>query len=99
MAMNNITKEDVLKIATLAKLDVTGDEERLAQMFSETLDYIEILNELDTSNTPETFQVTGLTNVFQDGNQTVTLTKEEVLSNAPEVIDGLISNKGVFNRE
>lgn len=99
MSDRSLSIEDVKKIAILAKLDISGDEERFSKLLSETIDYIKVLQELDTSKVKETFQVTGLTNVFQQKEgQNATISKEEALSNAKEVIDGLIATKGVFDR-
>lgn len=100
MAELTITVEEVKKIAKLANMNVSGEEEKFAQMFTDTLKKIQDLNELDTKGVPETFQVTGLTNVFQDeklGEDS--LTKEEALSNAKEVTRGLFTTKGVFYKE
>jgi aspartyl/glutamyl-tRNA(Asn/Gln) amidotransferase C subunit len=95
-----LTKEDVVKIATLAKLDISGQEDLFASLFSQTIDYIKVLEELDTKNIAETYQVTGLVNIFQQGEKNrATLTKEEVLQNAHEVVNGLIATKGVFDRD
>jgi aspartyl-tRNA(Asn)/glutamyl-tRNA(Gln) amidotransferase subunit C len=97
MPSAKITKEQVKHIAKLAKLEVSGEEERFAELLSDTLDYIEILNELDTSKVSETYQVTGLTNVYQkDDENKATITQKEALSNAKEVKGGLIVTKGVF---
>jgi aspartyl-tRNA(Asn)/glutamyl-tRNA(Gln) amidotransferase subunit C len=97
--MANITIEDVKHIAKLVKLDVTGEEETLAKMFSETLDFIKVLDELDTSDVEPTYQVNGLTNVFQK-NETpkTTLEQKAVLQNAKDKTESLISTKGVFDR-
>lgn len=97
--MNKITEEDVKHIAKLVKLDVTGQEKKLAEMFSQTLDYIKILDELDTTNVKETYQVNGLINVFQKkDNPKNTLTQSEVLQNAKEKSGDFFSTKGVFDR-
>jgi aspartyl/glutamyl-tRNA(Asn/Gln) amidotransferase C subunit len=94
-----ITQETVKKIAKLCKLDVTGIEEKLAVMFNDTLKSIEVLKELDLESLPETYQVTGLTNVFQkDGEPSGTLSKEKALMNAKETVNGLIVTQGVFDR-
>jgi len=99
MAENIISKEEVKKIAGLANLDISGQEGKLSKILSDTLLHIENLNELDTSNTPVTYQVTGLTNVFQNNEgKSQTLTKEEALSNAKENKDGLFGTKAVFDR-
>lgn len=96
-----ITKEQVKKIAELTKLTLTEQEfEKYAKLFSETLKVIDVLKELDTVDVPETYQVTGLTNVFQKGGENkVTLTKEQVLMNAKAVMNGLIATDPVFDRE
>ena len=97
--MSKITEEDVKHIAKLVKLDVTGQEKELAEMFSQTLDYINVLDELDTTDVKETYQVNGLTNVFQKKDSSInTLTKAEVLQNAKEKNGDLFSTKGVFDR-
>lgn len=94
-----VSFEEVKKIAKLCKLTLTEKEmEKLSKMLSETLDYINVLDELDVTNTSETFQVTGLTNVFQDGFSN-TLSKEDALANAKEVIKGLFATEAVFDRK
>lgn len=94
-----ISKEQVKKISDLVKVPLTETEvEKLATMFSETLKTIEVLKELDTSSTEETYQVTGLTNVFQTDKNTATLSQEEAIKNAKEKINGLIATKAVFDR-
>lgn len=98
MAQKIISKEEVKNLAILANLDVSGQAEKLSDMLSDTIDYVKTLNELDTSNVSETFQVTGLTNVFQDDSKGDSLSKEECLSNANEESNGLFSTKAVFDR-
>ena len=99
MSDKYISKEEVKKIADLANLDISGDAEKLASLLSDTLGYIQTLKELDTSNVEETFQVTGLTGVFQDDSDPDSLTKEEALSNASDNYKGLFSTKPVFKRK
>ena len=98
MSKNTISKEETKKLAKLANLDISGQTDKLAEILSDTLDYVKTLEELDTSNVDETFQVTGLTNVFQGEEKSDSLTKEEALSNAYEEINGLFSTKAVFDR-
>ena len=63
---SRVTKEDVKRIALLCRLKVTEEEISLfSKLFTETLKYMDMLNELDTTGVAETYQVTGLTNVFQ----------------------------------
>lgn len=98
MSEKYISKEEVKKIADLANLDVSGEADKLANLLSDTIGYIQTLKELDTSNVEETFQVTGLTGVFQDGSDSDSLTKEEALSNSSNNYNGLFSTKPVFKR-
>ena len=98
MAKNTISKEETKKLAGLANLDISGQGDKLAEILSDTLDYVKTLEELDTSNVEETFQVTGLNNVFQGDEKSDSLTKDEALSNAHEEINGLFSTKAVFDR-
>ena len=93
-----ISKDNVKNIAELAGLDISGQAEKLSDILSDTLNYVKTLEELDTSSVDETFQVTGLTNVFQGDEESDSLTKDEALSNAHEEISGLFSTKAVFDR-
>lgn len=95
-----VTKEQVEKIAKLVKLDLTeAEKEKFSKMFSETLEYIEILKELKTDTVEETYQVNGLTNVFQTSQNKATLPTSEVIKNASNVSKGLFVTDGVFDRE
>lgn len=96
-----ITINDVNKIARMIKLDVTGQEETLAKMFSETIDYIAILDELNTKDLAETYQVTGTTNIFQQTDMSAknkTLSPEQATLNANKKSNNLIETSAVFNR-
>jgi aspartyl/glutamyl-tRNA(Asn/Gln) amidotransferase C subunit len=100
MAEPKVTPEDVKKVALLSKMDVSGQEEKFADLFTDTLKKIQDLNEVDTKSTKETFQVTGLKNVFQSKDfPDKNLSKEEALSNGKEVARGLFVTKGVFYKE
>ena len=100
MSKQKLSKEKVLHIAQLCNLSLNDEEvRRLSDMLTDTLDYIDILEELDTKTTPETYQVTGLTNVFQkEEEKPTTLAKEKALANAKEVIRSMFATEGVFDR-
>jgi aspartyl-tRNA(Asn)/glutamyl-tRNA(Gln) amidotransferase subunit C len=79
-----LTREEVRKIAELAKLDLTEDEVALyAGHLSSVLQYFEKLQELDTSEIPPTASVLPLRNVFRPDEAGTPLTPEEVVANAP----------------
>lgn len=62
-----LTKDQVLHVAKLARI---GLDEKQIQKFqkelSSILDYVEMLNEVDTKGIEPTSQVTGLTNVGRE---------------------------------
>ena len=98
--MSSITKEDLTHIAKLSNLPLRdGEDEVFSQLLSDTISYVNVLNELDTSTTLETYQVTGLVNVYQKDDENVAmLSQEDALKNAKEVERGLFVTKGVFDR-
>lgn len=97
MAMSSA---QIQKLGKLCKLTLTDTEiSQLAQMLTSTLDYINVLDELALVDTPETFQVTGLKNIYQkEDDAPNTLSKKEALQNASEIVKGLFATKAVFNR-
>jgi len=95
-----ISVDDVNHLSKLINTPLKDNEiSKISEMLTDTLEYMDTLNELDTKNVHETFQVTGLTNVFQkDDEKSTTLSKKESLSNASDEIDGLFGTKAVFER-
>lgn len=62
--MADLTRDDVLKLARLARLKLSDDEiVRYQHELAEILQYVEQLNDVDVSGLEPTSQVTGLTNV------------------------------------
>ncbi len=100
MTKEKLTREQVLHIANLCNLTLKDDEiNKLSEMLTDTIDYIDVLEELDTSAVTETYQVTGLVNVFQeDTEKNTTLSQKDALKNAKEVIKDMIATKAVFER-
>lgn len=96
--MSKISVEEVNKIAKLSKLDIGSQAEKFSELLSDTLNYIQVLEALNTDNVSETYQVTGLCNVYQT-NQSVTLDKEESLKNASHRVKDLFGTSAVFDRE
>lgn len=63
----NLSKEQVLKIARLARLNLTEDEiSRFSNELTEILSYVGMISTLDTSKVQPTNQVTGLTDVLRE---------------------------------
>lgn len=79
-----ITREEVDRVARLAKLDLAEDEkQRLADELDRIIGYVEKLNELDTENVDPTAHVMDLLTPLRDDRVEGWLTQEEALANAP----------------
>ena len=84
-----ITKEEVLHVAKLARLDV--DEtliDKFAKQIGTILEYVDTLNQVDTEGVASTSHALSLTNAFREDNERDTFDKESALANAPEKEDG-----------
>lgn len=65
--MTELTREDVLKLARLARLQLSDEEVAAYQReLAAILAYVEQLNSVDISGLEPTSQVTGLTNIMRD---------------------------------
>ena len=79
-----LTHEDVLHIARLARLGLTGTEvERFREQLSDILENFEILQEVDTTDIPPTAQSIALQNIMRDDEGAESLPQSQVLANAP----------------
>jgi aspartyl-tRNA(Asn)/glutamyl-tRNA(Gln) amidotransferase subunit C len=93
--MAKLTREDVLKLARLARLDLTEEEiEEFRGELSEILQYVEQLQSVDVDGLAPTNQVTGLTNVTRlDKVRDYGYKVEKLLENVPSVKDNQIQVK------
>ena len=83
-----ISKEDVIKVAELARLEFKEEETQLfTEQLGNILEYIEKLNELDTENVEPTSHVLDISTPLRDYKVVKWLSIEEVLQNAPESED------------
>jgi len=84
-----LSREQVIDIADLAKLDLTEAEiEQYADQLSAVLDYASRLEQLDTNNIPPTATVLPLENVMREDEVQPCLPREQALANAPSAIEG-----------
>jgi len=80
-----ITLEDVEKVATLARLEVSpAEKEAFAKQLSQILSYVETLKRYDTEGVEPTATVLGQVNVFREDVVRSSLPVEKALGNAPE---------------
>lgn len=84
-----LTKEEVLNVAKLARLEFSPEEiEKYQEELNDILNYIDMLNEVDVSETQALSQVNDDVNNLKEDEVKPSLSVEEALSNAPESIDG-----------
>lgn len=81
-----ISIPEVKKIAELARLELTPEEEvRHAETISAVLEYMKILNEVDTNGVEGTYQVTGLENVTRADRAIPCDIRDKLIEQMPEV--------------
>ena len=84
-----ITKEEVLYVADLARLDLDeASIEKFAGQIGNILEYVEKLNEVKTEGIRPTSHAISLTNAFREDVQREHLERERALANAPEKEEG-----------
>lgn len=80
-----IAKETVDHVANLARLNLSEeDKAEMTEKLNSILDYMEKLNELDTTGVQPTAHVIPIKNVFREDKVRESLTLEETLKNAPD---------------
>lgn len=95
-----LTSEQVKKVAKLANLPISDEEvEKYTDQLSQILEYIDLLNKLDTTNVEPTFNVTGAKNVLMSDTSLECLPQEDALQNGPNTKNGFFVTKGVFENE
>lgn len=86
---NIISDETIEYVGILAKLELSEEEkERAKKDMGEMLDYIDKLNELDTSSVEPMSHIFPVNNVFREDTVTNQDGSKETLANAPEEKDG-----------
>lgn len=97
--MAELSREDILKLAQLARLELTdGEIDEYAKELSAILQYVEQLNNADITGLEPTNQVTGLTDVLrEDEIKDYGYEPSELLKNVPDVQDGLIKVKRMID--
>ena len=84
--MADLTRDDVLKLARLARLTITDEEvEKYRTELSEILKYVEQLQNADVEGLEPTSQVTGLKNVMREDEVVdFGVTPDDLLKIAPK---------------
>lgn len=105
--MSNITSDIVKKVAKLSSLSISSDEEKVyTDQLSKILDYVDVLQSVDTSKIDPTYNTTGLENILREDGVKESLEQGVALNNAPNKKEamfshrqGLFVTKGVFGEK
>ncbi len=80
-----ISPDEVLYIAKLARLSLTEEEVKVyTEQLGEILDYVRKLEELETDDVEPMKHVLDMVNVLREDKNLPSLSREDVLNNAPE---------------
>ncbi len=82
--MSHLTRENVARIAALARLELTADElDLFTRQLGDILGYVEQIRALDTTGVPPTSHVLNRP-VDRDDEPGATLSRADLLGNAPD---------------
>jgi aspartyl-tRNA(Asn)/glutamyl-tRNA(Gln) amidotransferase subunit C len=80
-----IDREQVRKVAHLARLELTEDEEtQFSSQLSSILDYFEQLGELDTNDVEPTTRAIDVANITRTDAQAAYADRDRILESAPD---------------
>jgi aspartyl-tRNA(Asn)/glutamyl-tRNA(Gln) amidotransferase subunit C len=84
-----ISREDVLHVAKLARLEIPEDEiEQVQAELGAILEAVGKVSELDLAGVEPTSHPLDLVNVWREDEPRPSLSREEALANAPDPADG-----------
>jgi aspartyl-tRNA(Asn)/glutamyl-tRNA(Gln) amidotransferase subunit C len=84
-----LSREQVLHVARLARLELTDDEQaRMAEELSKVLDYMETIGELDLADVEPTSHVVAVENALRADEPRPSLPQDVALASAPDAADG-----------
>jgi aspartyl-tRNA(Asn)/glutamyl-tRNA(Gln) amidotransferase subunit C len=84
-----ISRDDVLYVADLARLELDeASIDAFAEQIANILEYVDMLNRVDTAGVSPTSHAISLTNAFRDDEQKEHLERDLALANAPERENG-----------
>lgn len=85
----NIGRDQVEYVANLARLELNDEEmKKFTRQLGDILDYIHMLNQLDTEHVEPMVHVSQQQNVFREDGEPSSIDREDALANAPETLSG-----------
>ena len=92
-----LTKEEVVKISNLCRIDLTEAEvEKFQRELSQIIEYASELSQVDTEGVEEISQVTGLENVFRRDEAKQSELRDQIVALFPESRDGYLKIKSIL---
>jgi len=80
-----INSQEIERLAKLSKIELSQEEkQKFPGELSAILEYVELLNEVNTDEVEETSQVTGLTNVTREDDDNYTFEKSDMIASMPD---------------
>ena len=80
----SISREDVRKVAVLARLELSDAElDTMTIQMGDVLDYMSLLAEVDTDNVEPMAHALDVSDVFRDDTVRASLQRADALANAP----------------
>jgi len=84
-----ITREAVLNVALLSRLEIREDEiETITKKFNDILEYADKLKQVDTEHVPPTAHALPIKNVMRADVRQPSLPRDKAMANAPLAEDG-----------
>jgi len=81
---NKISEQEVKKIAELSRLSLSTNElKKRTEDMNNIIHYMDTLNEIDTDNVDELYNVHDMNNALRDDSFEESLDKKDVLKNSP----------------
>lgn len=94
----SISKEEIIHIAKLASLNLSEEEiDKYTKDMQEILEFANTVNNVNTEGVEETIGSNGAYNVFRKDEVKQTISKEELLKNAPSQDEGMFRIPKVIN--
>ena len=97
---NKISEQEVKKIAELSRLSLSSDElKKRTEDMNNIIHYMDILNEIDTDNVEELYNVHDMNNTLRDDSFEESLDKKDVLKNSPSSNEDYIEVPLIVKKE
>jgi len=98
--MPSISRDDVLHVAKLARLELTDEElDLFTPQLAAVIDHAADVEALDLADVPPTAHPYPLRNVFREDELRPSIDREEVLAEAPAVEDGRFKVPAILGDE